>query len=153
YLARAKESKAKVIGLANAGSDLADTLKQAVRLGMIPGQQTFASLALRINGVHSLGLETTQGLMLSESFYWDHDEATRAWSKRFFERAKKMPNSLQAGVYSSTTHYLKAIATAGTDDSDAVMTAMRAAPIDDFFAHGGRIRDDGLMVHDMTLFQ
>ena len=153
YLARAKQSQAKVIGLANAGSDLADTLKQAVRVGMIPGPQTFASLALRINGIHALGLETTQGLMLSESFYWDLNEATRAWSKRFFDRAKKMPNSLQAGVYSATTHYLKAVAAAGTDDTEAVMQAMRATPIDDFFVNNGHIREDGIMVHDMHLFQ
>jgi len=96
---------------------------------------------------------TTQGMMLSESFYWDLNEATRAWSARFFERVKKMPNSLQAGVYSSTMHYLQAIARAGTDATEPVMAAMRAAPIDDFFVHDGHIRADGLMVHDMHLFQ
>jgi branched-chain amino acid transport system substrate-binding protein len=153
YLARARESQAKVIGLANAGSDLADTVKQAARLGMIPGPQVFAGPALRINGVHALGLEVAQGMMLSESFYWDLNEATRAWSKRFFERAEKMPNSLQAGVYSSTTHYLRAVAVAGTDDTDPVIKVMRAMPIDDFFAHDGRIRADGVMVHDMRLFR
>lgn len=153
YLARAKQSQAKVIGLANAGTDLADAIKQAARLNMIPGAQTFAALALRVNGVHALGLDSTQGLMLAESFYWDQDEASRAWSKRFFERAKQMPNSLQAGVYSSTMHYLKAIAAAGTDATDAVMTKMRETPIDDFFAHGGHIRADGVMVHDMHLYR
>ncbi len=153
YLARARESQAKVIGLANAGTDLAETIKQAARLGMIPGPQVFAALGLRINGVHALGLETAQGLMLSESFYWDLNEATRAWSKRFFDRLHKMPNSLQAGVYSSTMHYLRAVASAGTDDTDAVMKVMRATPVDDFFAHNGHIRADGVMVHDMRLFQ
>ncbi len=153
YLARAKQSQAKIIGLANAGTDVADTIRQAARRGMIPGPQTFATLAMRINGVHSLGLETAQGLMLSESFYWDMNEATRAWSKRFFDRAKKMPNSLQAGVYSSTMHYLQAVAAAGTDETDAVMKVMRETPIDDFFAHFGRIRADGVMVHDMRLFR
>jgi branched-chain amino acid transport system substrate-binding protein len=153
YLARARESRAKVIGLANGGSDLADTIKQAARLGMIPGPQLFAGLVLRINGVHALGLEVTQGMMLSESFYWDMNEATRAWSKRFFERTQKMPNSLQAGVYSSTMHYLRAVASAGTDDTDAVMKAMRDTPINDFFANYGRIRADGVMVHDMRLFR
>ena len=97
YLARARESQAKVIGLANAGSDLADTIKQAARLGMIPGPQVFAGLALRINGVHALGLETTQGMMLSESFYWDLNEATRAWSKRFFERPKRCRTACRPG--------------------------------------------------------
>jgi len=153
YLARAKGSQAKVIGLANAGNDLADTLKQAARVGMIPGPQTFASPALRINGIHALGLETTQGLMLSESFYWDMNDAARAWSKRFLDRVQKMPNSLQAGVYSSTMHYLKAVAAAGTDDTDAVMRVMRDTTIDDFFVHDGHIRADGLMVHDMYLYQ
>ena len=153
YLARAKESQAKVIGLANGGRDLTDTIRQAAQRGMIPGPQVFAALALRINGVHSLGLETTQGLMLGESFYWDTDEATRAWSKRFFERVNQMPNSVQAGVYSSTMHYLRAIAAAGTDETEPVMKAMRAAPIDDFFAHDGHIRADGVMVHDMRLLQ
>ncbi|MGE5268322.1 MAG: ABC transporter substrate-binding protein [Thiohalocapsa sp.] len=153
YLARARDSNAKVIGLANAGEDLADTLRQAAQLGRIPGPQIFASPALRINGVHALGVETAQGLMLSESFYWDLNDATRAWSKRFFARADKMPNSLQAGVYSSTMHYLKAVAAAGTDDTAPVMRAMRATPINDFFAHNGHIRADGVMVHDMHLFQ
>lgn len=153
YLARARLSEAKVIGLANAGADLANTLRQAARLGIVPGTQTFASLGLRINGVHALGLETTQGLVLSESFYWDMNAATRAWSKRFFARVSKMPNSLQAGVYSSTMHYLQAVNAAGTDATEPVMQTMRATPINDFFAHNGRIRADGVMVHDTYLFQ
>jgi branched-chain amino acid transport system substrate-binding protein len=153
YLARARGSRAKVIGLANGGTDQADTIKQAARLGMIPGPQVFAGLGLRISGVDSLGLETTQGMMLSEGFYWDTDEATRAWSKRFFDRVKKMPSSPQAGVYSSTTHYLQAVARAGTDETDAVINLMRATPINDFFAHDGHIRADGVMVRDLHLFQ
>jgi branched-chain amino acid transport system substrate-binding protein len=153
YLARARESKASVIGLANAGADMANTIKQAKKLGMIPGPQTVAALSLRVNGVNALGLETTQGLALGESFYWDLDDSTRAWSKRFFDKLSKMPNSLQAGVYSSTLHYLKAVQSAGTDATEPVMAAMRATPIDDFFAHGGHIRTDGLMVHDTHLFQ
>jgi branched-chain amino acid transport system substrate-binding protein len=153
YLARARESKAKVIGLADAGTDMENAIKQAAKLGMIPGPQTLAALSLRINGVQALGLQTTQGLVLSESFYWDLDEATRAWSKRFFAKLGKMPNAVQAGVYSSTMHYLQAVAKTGTDATDPVMAAMRAAPINDFFAHDGHIRADGLMVHDMRLFQ
>ena len=153
YLARARESGAKVIGLANAGRDLAQTISQAAKSGMIPGPQTFASLTLRINGVNALGLDVTQGMMLSESFYWDLNDQTRAWSKRFFERAKTMPNSLQASVYSSTMHYLQAIARAGTDETDAVMKAMRETPIDDFYAHYATIRPDGVLAHDIRLFQ
>jgi len=153
YLARARESKAQVIGLADAGADMANAIKQAAKLGIIPGPQTVAALAMRINAVHALGPETTQGLVLGESFYWDLDDATRAWSKRFLAKLGKMPNSLQAGVYSATMHYLKAVQAAGTDATEAVMAAMRAAPIDDFFAHNGRIRADGLMVHDTHLFQ
>jgi branched-chain amino acid transport system substrate-binding protein len=153
YLARARESKAQVIGLADAGRDMTNAIRQAAKLGMIPGPQTFAALAMRINAVHSLGLDTTQGLVLGESFYWDLDDATRAWSKRFFAKAGKMPNSLQAGVYSATMHYLNAVQVAGTDATGPVTAAMRAAPIDDFFAHNGRIRADGLMVHDTHLLQ
>jgi branched-chain amino acid transport system substrate-binding protein len=152
YLAQAQESRAKVIGLANAGADMTGTIAQAAKLGMI-GKQGFAGLAMRVNHVDMLGTRTTQGMLLTEPFYWDLNEATRAWSRRFFDRVKKMPNSLQAGVYSSTMHYLQAVARAGTDATEPVMAAMRAAPIDDFFAHEGQIRADGLMVHDMHLFQ
>ena len=153
YLARAQQSQAKVVALANGGADMSNAIRQAAQRGMIPGPQTFAGLSLRFTGVHSLGLETTQGMVLSESFYWDLDEASRAWSKRFFAIVGKMPNSLQAGVYSATTHYLKAVQSAGTDATEPVMKAMRAMPIDDFFAHNGHIRADGVMVHDTHLFQ
>jgi branched-chain amino acid transport system substrate-binding protein len=153
YLLQAKQSHAKVIGLANGGADTSNALKRAAALGMAPGPQLFAGLSLRITGVNDLGLAATQGLILTETFYWDTDDATRAWSKRFFDRVGQMPNSLQAGVYSSTMHYLQAVAKAGTDASDPVMQAMRAAPIDDFFVHDGHIRADGLMVHAMRLFR
>ena len=92
-------------------------------------------------------------MMLSEGFYWDTDEASRAWSKRFFDRVKRMPSSPQAGVYSSTMHYLRAVARAGTDETDPVMKVMRETPIDDFFAHDGHIRADGVMVRELRLFQ
>jgi branched-chain amino acid transport system substrate-binding protein len=153
YLARARDSGAKVIGLANAGTDVERTVRQAAGLGMIPGRQLFAALDLRINSVHALGLRTTQGMVVSTPFYWDMNAAARSWSKRFFARLHKMPNSLQTGVYSSTMHYLRAVARAGTDATGPVMQAMRAMPIDDFFAHGGHIRADGTMVHPMYLFQ
>ena len=153
YLLQARQSRAKVIGLANGGADTSNAIKRAAALGMIPGPQLFAGLSLRINQINDLGLNTAQGMMLAETFYWDTDDATRAWSKRFFDRVGQMPNSLQAGVYSSTIHYLQAVAKAGTDASDPVMQAMRAAPIDDFFVHNGHIRADGLMVHAMQLFR
>ncbi|HTZ37400.1 MAG TPA: ABC transporter substrate-binding protein, partial [Stellaceae bacterium] len=153
YLLQAQQSHAKVIGLANGGADTTDAIRKAAAMKMIPGPQTFAGLSLRINGVHALGLATAQGLMLAESFYWDSDDATRSWSRRFFDRLGKMPNSLQAGVYSATTHYLQAVAKAGTDATAPVMAAMRAAPIDDFFVHDGQIRADGVMVHPMHLYR
>jgi branched-chain amino acid transport system substrate-binding protein len=153
YVSQAQQSRANVIGLANGGTDTANTLKQAARLGMVPGPQTFAGLALRINAIDGIGLAAAQGMMLAEAFYWDRDDATRTWSRRFLARIGKMPNSLQAGVYSATMHYLQAVAAAGTDATGPVMEAMRAAPINDFFAHDGHIRPDGLMVHDMYLWQ
>lgn len=153
YLLQAQQSRAKIIGLADAGTDTTNAVKRAAAMGMVPGAQHFAGLSLRINQVHDLGLQTAQGMMLAASFYWDQDEASRAWAKRFFDRVGVMPNELQAGVYSSTTHYLQAVAKTGTDATDPVMQAMRAAPIDDFYAHGGHIRADGLMVHDMDLLR
>jgi branched-chain amino acid transport system substrate-binding protein len=153
YLLRAQQSRAKIIGLANAGTDTSNTVKRAAAMEMVPGPQHFAGLSLRINQVHELGLQIAQGMMLATSFYWDQDDASRAWSKRFFDRVGMMPNELQAGVYSSTLDYLKAVTKTGTDATEPVMQALRAAPIDDFYAHGGRIRADGLMVHDMFLYR
>jgi branched-chain amino acid transport system substrate-binding protein len=153
YLLQAQQSGAKVIGLANGGTDITNAVKKAAELKMIPGPQIFAGLSMRINQVHDLGLATTQGMMLAESFYWDQSDAAHAWSKRFFDRVGAMPNALQAGVYSSTLHYLQAVAKAGTDATSPVMQAMRAAPINDFFAQNGIIRADGEMVHDMYLYQ
>ncbi|HTQ34928.1 MAG TPA: ABC transporter substrate-binding protein [Stellaceae bacterium] len=153
YLLRAQQSGAKIIGLADAGADTTRTVKRAAAMGMVPGPQSFAGLSMHINQVHDLGLKTAQGMMLTESFYWDADDATRVWSKRFFDRVGAMPNALQAGVYSSTTHYLQAVAAAGTEATAPVMQAMRNAPVNDFFTHNGRIRADGVMVHDMHLYR
>jgi branched-chain amino acid transport system substrate-binding protein len=153
YLARAKHSGAQVIGLAAGGSDLNNIIREAARLGMMPGRQVFAGLALRINGVHALGLATTQGMVLSAPFYWDLDDATRTWSKRFFAQVQTMPNTAQAAVYSATTHYLQAVTLAGSLDASTVMYMMRSLPIDDFYARDGQIRGDGVMVHDIHLFQ
>jgi branched-chain amino acid transport system substrate-binding protein len=153
FLLRAQASKAKVVGLANAGGDTTNAIKQAAEFGLVAGGQKLAGLLVYINDVHALGLKTAAGMMLSEAFYWNLDDETRAWSRRFFEKTKKMPNMSQAGVYSATMHYLEAVKAAGTDETNAVMAAMRKAPIHDFFAKNGRIREDGRMVHDMYLFE
>jgi branched-chain amino acid transport system substrate-binding protein len=153
YLAQAKESNANVIALADAGNDTLNAIKAAAAQHLIPGKQTIVALALRTNAIDTLGLQTAQGMMLAEPFYWDLNDETRAWSKRFFARVGQMPNSVQAGLYSSVLHYLKAVQQAGTDATGPVMAAMRSLPIDDMFAHNGHIRADGVMVHDMHLFQ
>jgi branched-chain amino acid transport system substrate-binding protein len=154
FLLQAQASGAKVIGLANAGGDFINSIKSASEFGITQsGKQSLAGLLVYINDIHSLGLRVTQGLMLTEAFYWDLNDESRAWSRRFFERMKKMPNMSQAGVYSSTLHYLKAVRAAGTDDTAAVMKKMKDTPINDFFAKNGRIREDGRMVHDMYLFE
>ena len=153
FLLQAQQSKAKVVGLANAGADTINAVKQANEFGLTKSGQKLAVLLGFISDIESLGLQTAQGLLLTEAFYWDMDDRTRAWSKRFFERMKRMPTSAQAGVYSDTITYLNAVKQAGTTDSAAVMKAMKATPIDDFFARNGRIREDGRMVHDMYLFE
>ena len=153
YLLQAQASKAKVIGLANAGSDLTNAVKQAGEFGIMQGGQRLAALLAYIGDVQSLGLKTTQGMYLTSGFYWDMNDETRAFGQRYFERMKKMPNMSQAGTYSAVTHYLKAVQKAGTDETDAVMKAMRETPVNDVFAKGGKVREDGRMVHDMYLFQ
>jgi branched-chain amino acid transport system substrate-binding protein len=128
-------------------------VKQAAEFGLTQGGQKLAGLLVYINDIHSLGLKATQGMLLTEAFYWDLNDDTRAWSKRYFERMNKMPNMSQAGVYSSVSHYLKAVQAAGTDETGPVMKAMRETPVNDVFAKNGRIREDGRMVHDMYLFE
>jgi branched-chain amino acid transport system substrate-binding protein len=152
YMLMAQGSKAKVIGLANAGSDTQNAIKATREYGLTD-KQIVAPLLLFINDVHSLGLKMTQGMYLTDGFYWDMNDETRAWSKRFFERHKAMPNMVQAGVYSAITHYLKAIKAGASDDTQTVMAKMKATPVNDFFAKNGRIRADGRMVHDMYLMQ
>ena len=154
FVLQAQASGAKIIGLANAGGDTISSIKTAAEFGLTKGgKQKLAGLLVYINDIHSLGLNATQGLLLTEAFYWDLNDDTRKWSRRFFERMKKMPNMSQAGVYSTTMHYLKAVKAAGTDETGAVMKKMRDTPINDFFAKNGRIREDGRMVHDMYLFE
>jgi branched-chain amino acid transport system substrate-binding protein len=153
YLLQAQASKAKVIGLANAGGDTINAIKQGAEFGLMKGGQKMSPLLAFVTDIDSVGLETAQGLLLAEAFYWDLNDDTRAFTKRFMERTKRVPTSAQAGVYSSVTHYLQAVKAAGTTDSDAVMKVMKATPINDFFAKQGRIREDGRMVHDMYLFE
>ena len=153
FLLQAQASKAKVIGLANAGGDTINAIKQAAEFGLTKGGQKLSPLLAFVSDIDSVGLETAQGLLVAEAFYWDLNDETRAFTKRFMERTKRVPTSAQAGVYSSVTHYLKAVKAAGTTDPDAVMKVMRATPINDMFAKGGRIREDGRMVHDMYLFE
>ena len=152
FLLQAQASKAKIIGLANAGGDTINAIKAANEFG-ITKTQSLAGLLVFINDVHSLTLNTTQGMLLTEAYYWDLNDDTRKWARRFFEKMKKMPNMVQAGVYSSVTHYLKAVQAAGTDETAAVMAKMKATPINDFFARNGRIREDGRMVKEMYLFE
>jgi branched-chain amino acid transport system substrate-binding protein len=152
FLLQAKASGAKVIGLANAASDMITTIKQANEFGITP-KQRLASMIAMITDVHAMGLKAAQGMMSTDGFYWDLNEETRAWSRRFFEKQKRMPTMIQAGVYSATAHYLKAIKAAGTDEAGAVMARMKATPVNDFFAKNGRIRADGRMIHDMLLTQ
>ena len=152
FLLSAQASGAQVIGLANAGADTINSIKQAKEFGITP-KQSLAGLLMFISDVHSLGLEATAGMYLTTGFYWDYNDETRAWSKRFFEKMKRMPTMVQAGNYSSVYHYLKAVKAAGTDEAKAVMAKMREMPVNDFFAKNGKVRADGRMVHDMYLAQ
>ncbi len=152
FLLKAQASGAQVIGLANAGTDTTNSIKQAAEFGITP-KQSLAGLLMFITDIHSLGLKATQGMYLTEAFYWDLNDETRAWSKRFFERHKRMPTMVQAGLYSAVMHYLQAVKSTGGDDTQKVMAAMKKAKINDFFAKNGYIRDDGRMVHDMYLMQ
>ncbi len=153
FLLQAQSSGAKIVALANGGSDTINSIKQAAEFGLTERGQKLAALAIYITDVHAIGLKGAQGLVLTTAFYWDRDDETRAWSRRFFARHGAMPTQAQAGVYSAVMHYLKAIAATGTDEARAVVTRMKAMPVDDFFARGGTIRADGRMVHDMYLAQ
>jgi branched-chain amino acid transport system substrate-binding protein len=152
-LLQAQASKAKVVALANAGGDTQNAIKQAYEFGLQRQGQKLLALLLNITDAHSLGIQAAQGMIATEGFYWDMDDASRAFSKRFVEKEGHMPTMIQAGVYSAVMHYLKAIDATGTDEAKAVVARMKAMPINDFFAKNGHIRDDGRMVHDMYLVQ
>ena len=153
FLLQAQTSGAKVIGLANAGGDTVNSIKAAAEFG-ITKRQNLAALLMLVTDVHAIGLNTAQGLYLTEAWYWDTNAETRAWADKFGKVMNgRKPNSNHAAVYSATLHYLKAIQAAGTDDTAAVMKKMQETPINDMFAKGGKLREDGRMVHDMYLYQ
>jgi branched-chain amino acid transport system substrate-binding protein len=153
YLLQAQASGAKVVALANAGGDMTNSIKQANEFGLTNAGQTVVSLLTFITDVNSVGLKAAQGLTFVTAFYWDRDDESRAWSKRFFELHKRMPTMAQAAIYSAIRHYLRAIEAAGTDEAKAVMGKMRDIPVNDFYAKNGRVREDGRMVHDMYFVQ
>jgi branched-chain amino acid transport system substrate-binding protein len=153
YLLQAQASKAKVIGLANAGGDTINTIKQAAEFGIMKGGQKISPLLAFVTDIDGVGLQTAQGLLVAGAFYWDLNDETRAFSKRFMQRIGRPPTAAQAGVYSSVMHYLQAVKAAGTTDAAPVMKIMKETPINDMFAKNGRIREDGRMVHDMYLFE
>jgi branched-chain amino acid transport system substrate-binding protein len=150
-LLAAQASGADVIGLANSGADTTNSVKQAAEFG-IPAKQRLAAFLPFITDIKAIGLQNAQGLILTTAFYWDMDDAKRAFAQRFFARNGTMPTQVHAGTYSAALHYLKAVRAAGTTDAEAVMTKMRALPVDDL-AFKGRIREDGQMIHDMYLAQ
>ena len=151
FLLQAQSSKAQILALANAGGDFTNAMKAAKEFGITKTMKV-AGLLVFINDVHSLGLANTEGLQLADSWYWNQDDASRAFAKRFFEKYKRMPSSIQAADYSATTTYLKAVQTAGTTDADKVMSTLKSMKIDDFY-NKGQIRSDGRMIHDMYLYQ
>lgn len=153
FVLQAQASKAKIIGIAAGPPNNVNEIKTGGEFGIFKGGQQMAALLALITDVHSLGLPTAQGLLLTTSFYWDMDDKTREWSKRYFAKMNRMPTMWQAGVYSATMHYLQAIKDAGTDDPLKVAAKMREKPVNDFFARGGKLREDGLMVHDLMLVQ
>ena len=152
YLLQAQASGAKVVAFANGGGDMINATKQANEFGLSKNQ-TMVSLLVTIADVHSMELKAAQGLKFVTAFYWDRNEETRAWSKRFFARQGRMPTMAQASAYSAVRHYIGAIAAAGTDDAKAVMAKMREMPVNDFYAKNGRLREDGRLVHDMYFAQ
>ncbi|MBC8055413.1 MAG: ABC transporter substrate-binding protein [Rhizobiales bacterium] len=152
FLLQAQSSKAQILGLANAGGDTINSIKAANEFG-ITKTMKLAGLLMFINDIHSLGLKATQGMYLTDSWYWNRDADSRAWSRTFFEKVKRMPSSIQAGDYSAALNYLNAVKAIGSDDADKVMAQLKKTKVNDIFAKGGYVREDGRMVHDMYLMQ
>ena len=153
FLLQAQNSKAKIIGLANAGGDTINSIKQAGEFGIVEGGQKLAGLLVFITDIHSLGLQAAHGLQLTSAFYWDQNDETRAWSKRFSDKMKREPSMVQAGVYGAITHYLAAVKATNSDDGSTVVKQMKATPVNDFMTKNGKIREDGTLVRDMYLFE
>jgi branched-chain amino acid transport system substrate-binding protein len=153
FLLQAQASKAKVVGLANAGGDTINSIKQAAEFGIVRGGQRLAGLLVYDSDINSLGLETAQGLVLASAFYWDLDDETRAWAKRFIARVHKVPTMANAGTYGAVLHYLKAIEASGTNEAQAVVRKMKELPINDFFTKNGEVREDGRVIRNIYLFQ
>jgi branched-chain amino acid transport system substrate-binding protein len=151
FALQAQSSKAEVVAFANAGQDTDNSIKQSGEFGLVKGGQKLVGLLMFDTDVHAIGLEAAQGTYLTTASYWNMNDKTRAWSKKFFARTNVMPTMIQTGVYGSVLHYLKAIKAAGTDDPAKVMAAMRAIPIEDTFVHGGKLREDGRVIRDMYL--
>ena len=152
FILQAQSSKAKIVGLANAGQDTVNSIKQAAEFGVVAGGQRLAALLMTLAEVHGLGLQAAQGLVLTESYYWDLNDRTREFGERFFKRTGRMPSMIHAGTYSATLQYLKAVKAAGTKDSDAVVKKLKEMPVDDAFAQG-KVQENGRMVHDLYLFE
>jgi branched-chain amino acid transport system substrate-binding protein len=153
FLLQAQASKAKIVGLANGGGDTINAIKQASEFGIVAGGQKLAGIVMFISDIHSLGLKMAQGLIITEAYYWDQNDRTRAFGKKFFDRMKRMPTMNQAATYSATLHYLKAVKAAGTRDTKTVLAKMREMPVRDAFTDNGYLREDGRMVHSMLLLE
>ncbi len=153
YLLQAKTSRAKVVGLAIAGQDMINAIREASEFSVVQDGQRLVGLLVFISDVHSLGLAIAQGLRMTSAFYWDQNDGTRAWARRFFSKTKRMPTMVQGGVYGALTHYLNAVKAVGGADAEAVMAKMRETPIEDFMTHDGKLRIDGRVMRDMYLFE
>jgi branched-chain amino acid transport system substrate-binding protein len=153
FLLQAQSSKAKIVGLANAGLDTTNSIKQASEFGIVAGGQKLAGLLMTLAEVNGLGLQAAQGLVLTEGYYWDLNDRTRNLGERFLKRTGRMPSMIHAGTYSATLSYLKAVKAAGTKDTEAVAKKLKELPVDDDFAQGGKVLENGRMVHDMYLFE
>lgn len=153
FLLQGQASKAKIVAFANAGTDTINSIKQAGEFGIVDAGQKIAALVIVLSDVHGLGLDKAKGLITTTAFYHDRDKPSRDWSERYFARTKKMPGMIQASVYSSVTHYLKAVKAAGSAEGTAVAAKMREAPVDDFFAPGAKIREDGRLLNDLYLVE
>ena len=153
FLLQAQASKADVVALLNAGADTINSIKQANEFGLTKGGQRLATGLFFLNDAHSLGLKVSQGLIVADGYYWDRTPETRAWAERFLKLHGKMPSSIQMGVYSAVLHYLQSVAAAGSDDRDAIAKKMRELPVHDPMVPNGKVREDGIMLHDILLLQ